>query len=190
MCGTFDPPHIGHLLLAQTAFNQLELDHVLFLPVGDPTHKTTKTAAEFRVAMTQLAISDNPNFILDTTDADRPDPHYTATLLPLLHRKFPTAKLWLLIGGDSLSTFPSWNNPQEILNFCRLAILSRPGWQPDIEYLASEIPGIEKQIDWLDGPSVNLSSSWLRQAVANQISTRYLLSSELANYVEENQLYG
>lgn len=190
MCGTFDPPHIGHLILAQTALAELGLDQVLFLPVGDPTHKSTGTPADHRINMTALAIAGNKSFALDTTDATRKAPHYTSSLLPLLAQAFPNSTLWLLIGGDSLSTFPTWHHPAEILQFCRLAVLNRPGYKPDLNHIDHEVPGVSDKIDWLHGPTIHLSSSWLRQEISKQNSMRYFLPAEVEAYARTHQLYG
>ena len=191
MCGTFNPPHIGHLILAQTALQALALDKVLFLPVGDPTHKTTTTAAHHRVEMTRLAIAGNQDFELDTTDAVRPPPHYTASLLPLIQTDFPSADLWLLIGGDSLSTFPSWHQPDQLLEHCRLAVLNRPGYDPDLPHLSRSVPALATKVDWLTGPFIHLSSSWLRSQLADGIDkgTTYLLPGAVKQYAMRHQLY-
>ena len=196
MCGTFDPPHIGHLILAQMALGELGLDRILFLPVGDPTHKTTGTSASHRIKMTELAISDNPDFVLDDMDAVRPGPHYTATLLPLIQDKFPTAKLWLLIGGDSLAAFSEWHRPAEILNYCRIAVLDRP--KVDTKFTLSDRlrAALSGKIDKLTGPSIDLSSTWLRNYFsqvedlsAEIIPARYLIHPAVGRYIIENDLY-
>lgn len=196
MCGTFDPPHIGHLILAQTALVELDLDQVLFLPVGDPTHKTTGTSVSHRIKMTELAINDNPDFGLDETDAIRPEPHYTATLLPLIQEKYPESKLWLLIGGDSLATFPDWYRPAEILTHCRIAVLDRPKVDTQITLSDSLREALSGRIDRLTGPSVDLSSTWLRShfsqnrgcSTATSLA-RYLVHSAVGRYIIKHDLY-
>ncbi|MFT5193459.1 MAG: nicotinate-nucleotide adenylyltransferase [Cellvibrionaceae bacterium] len=190
MCGTFDPPHIGHLILAQTALVELALDQVLFLPVGDPTHKTTYTSAEHRLNMTRLAIQDNLAFVLDSTDAMRPGPHYTATLLPLIQEKYPESTLWLLLGGDSLNSFPDWYRPDSIITQCRLAVLDRPKHQTDVTSSKMLNGAVFDKIDNLSGPSVDLSSTWLRANFGNgSHHTRYLISSLVDEYIIKNKLY-
>jgi len=191
MCGTFDPPHIGHLILAQSALLELALDLVIFLPVGDPTHKPTQTSVEHRLKMTQLAIADNPKFILDTTDAYRPEPHYTATLLPLIQEKYADSSFWLIIGGDSLSTFPNWHQPAEILKQCRLAVLDRPKVDTKIplsEPIATQLSG---KLDKLFGPSIDLSSTWLRQQFSQSPAARYryLVQTSVDTYIRDKKLY-
>ena len=147
--GTFDPPHIGHLLLAETAKVALQLDRVLFLPVGDPPHKNEcrVSPAHHRIAMTRLAIAGNPAFVLDTTDVDRPAPHYTATLLPILHHHYPQAELWLVLGSDSLQDLPNWHYPHDLLGQCRLAVLERPGVRLDWPVLDRLLPELRDRLD-------------------------------------------
>lgn len=185
MCGTFDPPHNGHLTLAKTAANQLNLAQILFIPVGQPTHKTTLTPAHHRLAMTQLAITGRQNFILDTTDIDRPPPHYTATLLPLLQEKYAGHPLWLLIGGDSLRDFASWHNPQAILNSgCHIAVLERPHAHIDWPALEAQLPHIRTKITMLNGPLLDISSTALRHH-----SERHTLPAAVDHYINKHNLY-
>lgn len=189
MCGTFNPPHIGHLVLAQSAQLELNLDFVLFLPVGDPTHKQTDTAAVHRLKMTELAIAGNPTFQLDTTDAIRPPPHYTATLLPSIQEKYPDSDLWLIVGGDSLSTFPDWYQPEQILAQCRLALLDRPGYDTEIPLSEPLAIALSSKIDRLTGPSIDLSSTALRQRYAEYTTTRYLIHPSVDVYIRDQKLY-
>ena len=182
MCGTFDPPHIGHLLVAHTAVEQLGLAQVLFVPVGQPTHKTTLTPAAQRVAMTQAAIADNPHFALDLTDVEREPPHYTATLLPLLQAKFPQSELWLLLGEDSLRDLPTWHKPDLVCAQARLAVLPRPG-------VVRDVSADRADVTWLDGPAVHLSSTMLRARLGAGFSGRYVLPTAVQAYIQAAQLY-
>ncbi|MEM7332914.1 MAG: nicotinate (nicotinamide) nucleotide adenylyltransferase, partial [Chloroflexota bacterium] len=157
--GTFNPPHIGHLWLGETAFDQLKLDEIWFLPVGDPPHKSeqTITAVSHRLHMTHLAIQDRPHFVLKETDATREPPHSTISLLKLLHEQNHNSQFWLLIGGDSLRDFHKWIAPQEILKHCRIGALPRPGSKINWETLNTAVPTLKAKIDWLDGPTVDIS---------------------------------
>ncbi len=189
--GTFDPPHLGHLILAETARECLHLDRVLFMPAGEPPHKQGQTisAIHHRLAMTGLAIAGNDFFQLDATDATRPAPHYTNTLLPLLQQAMPTAQLWLLIGGDSLRDLPTWHAPAVITSFCRLAVLPRPGAGFDLEDLQQAIPGIGAAVDLLSGPTIFLSGSQIRAWARTGRSLRYLLPASVREYIHQHQLY-
>lgn len=163
--GTFDPPHLGHRLLAQAAYDQLALDAVHWLPVGAPAHKQRAdlSAVEHRIAMTARAIAGAPHFVLDLTDAQRPGPHRTVTLLPLIRAAHPDAALWFLIGADSLRDFASWVEPERILTLCRLAVLPRPGAEPDWAALTARFPTLPERIDWLQGVGLSVSSTQLRR---------------------------
>lgn len=189
--GTFDPPHLGHLILAETARESLHLDRVLFMPAGEPPHKQGQTisATHHRLAMTRLAIAGNPCFQLDPTDADRPAPHYTYTLLPLLQETIPAAQLWLLLGGDSLRDLPTWQTPDAIIACCRLAVLPRPEAEFDLPELEQSIPGVAAAVDLLAGPAIHLSGTQIRAWSHAGRSLRYLLPESVRHYIQQHQLY-
>ncbi|WP_420632302.1 nicotinate-nucleotide adenylyltransferase [Candidatus Leptofilum sp.] len=189
--GTFDPPHWGHLWLAELARVELELDKVLFLPVGNPVHKQRRviTAVPHRLHMVSLAIQDNPHFVLDTTDCNRSAPHTTVTLLPLLRQAYPNADFWLLIGGDSLRDLPTWVEPTRLIQQCRLAVLMRPGAEIDWQDLETAVPGIETAVDLLDGPTLSISATAIRRWVQNGFEPTYLLPTAVAKYIQQNHLY-
>lgn len=189
--GTFDPPHIGHLLLGEIARQQLALERILFVPAGQPPHKSNDPVSEahHRLAMARLAINDNPDFAVDTIDIDRPAPHYTATLFPLLQKKYARAKLWLLIGSDSLRDLPSWHRPELIVQQWRLATLPRPGATADLAIVAAAVPGVREVVDWLQGPSVDVSSTVIRNWARQNRSLRYLVPDTVAQYIRTNMLY-
>ncbi|MCB8945024.1 MAG: nicotinate (nicotinamide) nucleotide adenylyltransferase [Ardenticatenaceae bacterium] len=189
--GTFDPPHWGHLWLAETARAQLGLAKVLFLPVGLPPHKEGKgvTAVSHRLHLTQLAIQDIPYFELNTTDLDREPPQITVTLLPLLRQLYPEAELWWLIGSDSLRDFPTWHQPQQLIQLCRLAVLPRPEVVVDWVALKTAVPGIETAVDMLAGPQLNLSSTDIRQWAKAGHTIRHLLPTAVHQYIQANALY-
>lgn len=187
--GTFDPPHYGHLHLARCAQRQLALDEVRFLPVGDPTHKARGdlTPVAERVAMTVLAIATHAAYHLDLTDVVRPEPHYTATLLPLIHTAEPQAALWLVIGGDSLRDLHRWHAPEAIVAQARLAVLARPGAEIDWEALAG-IPDLSARIDWLTGEQLAISSTAIR-AQPDAPETGGWLPQPVLRYLRARRLY-
>lgn len=190
--GTFDPPHLGHLWLAETAAQQLALDRIFFLPVGQPPHKDNAgiTTPDHRLAMTRLAVDDNPKFICDTLDISRQPPHYTLTLLAALRRREPESDYWLLIGSDSLAEMPTWHQPRDILPLARLAVLPRPGVQIDWVNLSQSIPGIDAVVDFLDGPMLSLSATVIRTWLKAGRSVRYLVPQFVLNYILLEGLYG
>ncbi|MCA9916429.1 MAG: nicotinate-nucleotide adenylyltransferase [Anaerolineales bacterium] len=189
--GTFDPPHWGHLWLAESARVQLGLDKVLFLPVGDPVHKLGKeiTAVSHRLQMVSLAIQDNPNFVLDTTDCRRPAPHTTVTLLPLMQEKYPDAVFWLLVGGDSLRDLPTWVEPTRLIRQCRLGVLPRPGVTFAWDNLETAVPGIKTAVDLLDGPTLSISATAIRAWIQDGHEATYLLPTAVSHYIQQNKLY-
>ena len=189
--GTFDPPHWGHLWLAETARAQLGLTKVLFLPVGQPPHKQGKvvTAVSHRLQLTQLAIQDTPYFELDTIDMDREPPQVTVTLLPLLQQAQPQTQFWWLIGADSLRDLPTWYEPQQLIQLCRLAVLPRPGVDVVWPSLKTAVPGIETAVDMLDGPQLNLSSTEIRAWVKAGHSIRHLVPTAVQRYIDQKRLY-
>ena len=189
--GTFDPPHWGHLWLAELARVQLNLDQVLFLPAGEPVHKVGQqiTAVPHRLQMVSLAIQDNPRFVLDQTDCQRPPPHTTVSLLPLLQATRPETRFWLLLGGDSLRDLPTWVKPQQLITLCRLAVLPRPGVEIDWEELETAVPGCKTAVDLLSGPTLSISATAIRAWVGQGHEPNYLLPTAVSNYIQKHHLY-
>ena len=139
--------------------------------------------------MLQQTIQNNPAFTIDTTDIDRPPPHTTCTLLPRIQQAYPQAKLWLIIGSDSLVDLPDWVEPEVIIRQCRLAVLPRPGI--DIDWLALEtaVPGVTKVVDMLEGPSINISSTDLREWARRGRSLNYLVETAVIDIIRREKLY-
>ena len=189
--GTFDPPHYGHLALAENARVQLRLDRVLFVPAGQPPHKPNQptTPAHHRAAMVQAAIVDHPAFELSRVDLDRPGPHYTVDMLALLGRAYPGADFYFLIGSDSLVEFPTWRDSAGILRQAQLAVMRRPGWEVDLEALEKETPEIRERLAWLDTPYLQISGTDLRRRAREGLPLRYLIPPSVEAYVRERCLY-
>ena len=201
--GTFDPPHYGHLLLADTARVQLRLERVLFVPAGQPPHKpqAQPTLVAHRVALVQAALADasEPAFSLSRVDVDRPGPHYTVDTLKILHEAYPAVQIWFLIGADSLTDLPKWRMPHRIISLVRLGVLSRPGYVADLDALAARLTAVDgsatpldlrQHIDWLTGPSLDISSTALRARARQKLPLRYLVPPSVEAYVREHNLYG
>ena len=131
--GTFDPPHNGHLALAQAVRDALALTQLLFVPAADPPHKPGQPIAPvaLRVAMLQRALEGKPGMRLSRLDVDRPGPHYSLDTMRLLRTAHPDARLWFVMGADSLRDLPDWHRPQELVTLCRLAVVPRRVWRPD-----------------------------------------------------------
>jgi nicotinate-nucleotide adenylyltransferase len=189
--GTFDPPHYGHLVLAENGRVQLRLDRVLFVLAGQPPHKPDRpiAAAHHRLAMVEAAIADRPAFALSRVDLDRPGPHYTVDMLALLRREHPGAELFFLIGGDSLAQFLTWRDPAGIVRQARLAVMRRPGWEAGLEALEQAVPAIRGRLAWLDAPVLDIAASDLRRRVRQGLPLRYLVPPAVEAYVREHHLY-
>lgn len=189
--GTFDPPHYGHLVLAENASVQLRLDQVLFVPARQPPHKPEQpiTPAGHRVAMVESAVADNAAFRLSRVDVERPGPHFTVDMLRILRGMYPGATFFFLIGGDSLADFTTWRDPSGILEQARLAVMRRPGSEADMTSLREALPGIEERLIWLDAPYLEISGTDLRRRVGEGLPIRYLVPPSVEQYVHEHQLY-
>ena len=195
--GTFDPPHYGHLALAENARAQLQLDRVLFVLAGQPPHKPDRpiAPAHHRVAMVEAAIADNSAFALSRVDLDRAGPHYTVEMLALLRQDYPAgrdhpaAELFFLIGEDSLAQFPTWRDPANIVRQARLAVMPRPGYEPDLEMLERAVPGLRERLVWLDAPHLDIAASDLRRRAREGLPLRYLVPPPVEAYIREHRLY-
>lgn len=189
--GTFDPPHVGHLWMAESACEELQLTRVIFLPAGKPPHKCDGLVSPVyhRQTMTQLAVTGNDKLVVDELDMLRPPPHTTASLLPLLKDRYPNSGLWLLIGQDSLRDLPSWYRPDLIVRQVRFAVMPRPDVEIDWLNLSYAVPGVDGMIDFLPGPSINLSSTIIRGRVKRGQSIRYLVPESVQKYIRSHNLY-
>ncbi len=191
--GTFDPIHFGHLLTAEIVCDTLQLDKILFTPAGDPPHKQgrRKTAPEHRSAMVQLAIADNPRFEHCAVDLDRPGPHYSVDTVRFIQTTYhPTPdECFFIIGSDSLIDLPSWYNPHQFIQHCRLAVVHRPHAQPDMTDLAQRLPDLTSRLAWVDVPQFDMAASYIRAKAAQGQSIRYHLPDAVRQYIIHNQLY-
>ena len=189
--GTFDPPHFGHLRMAQVALDQLHLDRVLFAPAGiQPLRQTERhTPPEQRARMVELAIADQPCFAVSRLDLDRPGPHYTVDLLALAHRQYPDAALWFIMGEDSLSDLLRWREPARLMTLARLAVLRRPGYEPDWPVLDAALPDLPAHLDWIDHAEIDISARVIRQRVKDGLPIEHLVPEAVAEYISTHHLY-
>jgi nicotinate-nucleotide adenylyltransferase len=196
--GTFDPPHIGHLALAQEAAVRLRLDRVWFLPAADPPHKRGRelSAARDRAAMVELAIAGDERFGLDRADLDRSGPSYTVNTLDILRARWgPEVWIGFIIGWDMLLYLPEWHDPEGVLaRLDALIVAHRPG-APDeeavdtIARLEAALPGLRERLALLDAPQLEVSSTWLRERVASDLPVRYLTPDPVCAYISQRGLY-
>lgn len=191
--GTFDPIHIGHLILGESARQELTLERVIFVPAGEPWRKSGRelAAAQHRLAMVRLAIAGNPHFQVSTVEVERPGPSYTADTLALLRDQLgPQAELLFIMGRDSLADLPHWREPQRIIALARLAVAERPGWPlPPDEELERALPGIRARLTTFPMAAVDLSSSEIRRRCHEGRSIRYLVPAAVEEYIHAQGLY-
>jgi nicotinate-nucleotide adenylyltransferase len=175
--GTFDPPHLGHLLLAHEAWWQLGLDEVRLVPGRQPPHKPApRLDGERRAALVAAAVADHPALSLSRSELDRPGPSYTADTLEQMAAAEPAAERWFILGGDQLMGFSTWHRPERILELARLAITVRhPADRERLEAHAARVaPG---RVDWIHMPEIGVSSSLVRARIAAGEPVRYLVPS-------------
>jgi nicotinate-nucleotide adenylyltransferase len=193
--GTFDPVHVGHLILAEQCREQGRLDLVVFIPAARPPHKPDHVITPFaqRVEMLALAIAGHHAFRIDELEKDRAGPSYTVDTLAELRQRHPGAELALLIGADSLRDFPTWYAPDRIVAQAELLVMARPGAAlPPTTALAEEVgtsPAGGLRIRLVDVPLIGISSTDLRRRVREGKSIRYFVPRAVEMYIADKQLY-
>jgi len=191
--GTFDPPHLGHLWLAASAADAMGLDRVVFMPAARPPHKEDRavTHVDHRVAMTRAAIADEPTFALSTLELERPGPSYTVeTIRGLLAGGSVAGSLFLVMAGDSLAQIETWREPQELLKLVEWIVGPRHGHgSADADTLRARFGPAAERIHLLDGPTLEISGSEIRQRVASGRTIRYLVPRAVEEYIGEHGLY-
>lgn len=190
--GTFDPPHIGHLILASEAVHQFGLSRLLWMLAPDPPHKQEQsiTPLAHRLEMLQQMIADNSKFEISRLEIDRPGPHYTIDTIRLLARQEPNVDIFLLLGGDSLRNLPIWRFCMELVaEVTKIGVMRRPGDPFDMPALESKIPGLTEKVAFIDAPLQDLASREIRRRIADGESYRYYLFPPVYEYIEANHLY-
>ncbi len=190
--GTFDPPHIAHLILAEEARVQLQLDVVLWIVTPYPPHKPHGHLTEWplRVRMVQAAIADNPGFELSLLEGERPGPHYAVDTMRILRSRHPDDTLVFLMGGDSLAGLPTWHRPRAFVDLCdEIGVLRRPFDQVDLPALEAQLPGLQARVRFLRTPLLDVSSTDIRERVARGLPYRYFVHPGVAHLIEALGLY-
>jgi nicotinate-nucleotide adenylyltransferase len=190
--GTFDPPHIGHLVIAQEAMAYLNLDQVLFAPTHQPPHKLDQriTPIEQRLEMVRLAIAWHARFGLSRVDVDRDGPTYTVDTMRLLHQQWgPGADFYFIMGMDSLAGILSWRQPEELIRLCRLAVFDRPGYSVDILELERKLPGLRDRVVLIPAPALDIAASDLQRRIRAGAPIAHLVPDAVAAYIREHELY-
>ncbi len=189
--GTFDPIHIGHLVVAEEARIRLGFNEVLFVPAGRPWLKLDRsiTPAVHREEMVRRAIAANPHFKLCTLEVEHPGPSYTVDTLTMLRKQLGSeASLFFILGRDTLAELPLWKEPKKLVQLCRLVVAPRLGSE-ELKHLETSISGLPDKVIQLDMPVIGISSSGIRQRIAQGLSIRYLVPAEVEKYIAEQKLY-
>lgn len=194
--GTFDPIHNGHIHIARAFADEQALDMVVFLPAGNPYHKKeeqTRTDAQHRLAMTELAISDDPRFAASDCDIIREGATYTFDTVQIFRQQFPSAQLWWLLGSDSLLQLHTWKKWQTLVSQTHIAVAAREG--DNIAQAPRELHGWigsalqNGSLHLLQTPMYNISSTEIRRRIRNGEPVSGLIDPRVENYIARNRLY-
>jgi len=179
--GTFNPPHLGHLIMAQQVGDQLGLDEVRFMPDAQPPHVDEKKTipAQDRANMVQRAIADNPLFKLETAELKRGGKSYTYDTMKALKAQHPETQYYFIIGGDMVDYLHTWSHIDELVKLVTFVGIKRTGYPTTSQY----------PVIWVDAPLIDISSTQIRHKVSQGHTVRYLVPDTVAAYIKEHQLY-
>jgi nicotinate-nucleotide adenylyltransferase len=188
--GTFDPIHIGHLVLASHAAESLGLDEVLFIPAQVPPHKLGEaiSPSDDRAAMVRAAIAEDERFAFSDLDLQSDTPSYTSELVERLAAQMPGHEHYFITGADSLRDFPTWHKPQTILEHVYLAVAGRPGVEVTNAML-NTVPMLSRRVRLFDSPLIDISSTDIRDRVRTGRCIKYLVPAAVEQYIFEKGVY-
>lgn len=191
--GTFDPPHLGHLILAAESRYQLNLDQMLFVLTPDPPHKQAQrlSPVEDRLAMVAAAVADNEGFALSRVEVDRPGPHYAVDTVNLLRERHPEDELIYMMGGDSLRDLPvNWHRPWDFVAACdEIGVMRRLGDKINQRKLKEQFPGLAEKVRFVEAPLLEIASRQVRRRVREGRPYKYYLPEGVIRVIEERGLY-
>jgi len=190
--GTFDPPHLAHLILADEARYVLDLQRILWVVTAQPPHKQNQSisSVHHRVAMVKLVTDADPAFEFSTADLDRPPPHYAHGTMEWLRIRYPNSKFAYLMGEDSLRDLPAWNMPQLFVDSCdAICVMDRLAVEYEVAQLEEELPGLGHKLVFLGVPPIMISGRDIRSRVREKRPFHYLMPPAVSNYVLEQGLY-
>jgi nicotinate-nucleotide adenylyltransferase len=189
--GTFDPVHNGHLYIANALRAALDLERVVWVPAGRPPHKTGQIVSSDRdrLAMLELALAGSATDQISTIDIERSGPSYTADTLEIFAERFTPARLFFLMGEDSLRDLPTWHDPERLLQAAELAVAARPGVDADLESVVRRVPTVQGRVHLIPTKEVAISSSDIRRWVGEHQSIQGLVPSAVEDYIRDRGLY-
>lgn len=180
--GTFNPPHMGHLVIAEQVKSQLDLDKILFMPTAKPPHSSAEKvtiSSDIRVHMLDLAIMDNPDFDLELYEVEQGGKNYTYNTMKALIEMYPTVDFYFIVGSDMIADMPTWYRIDDLVNLVQFVGVKRPGYIVESEY----------PIILVDVPQTSISSSLVRSKVAQDCSIKYLVPAAVEEYIALEGLY-
>ena len=180
--GLFDPPHIGHLIIAQHVTEEFHLDRMLFVPAGNPPHKQHYSPYTIRYTMTEQAIAGNEKFAMSEIEKEMPDKTYTVEVIKALHAKSED-ELYLVIGSDQWLEIETWKNPEALFKECRIVVVRRPNYE------ISKESTFYDRIMTSTAPMIDISSTMIRTRIQKNLSVRYLVTESVQEYITANELY-
>jgi nicotinate-nucleotide adenylyltransferase len=189
--GTFDPPHRGHLALADRVYRQLQLERLLWVVTPDPPHKPggPVAAARHRLAMTRLAVRDTP-YEVSEIEFERPGPQYALDTVRAIAGRHPGAKLVYIMGGDSLADLPKWHRPAELVAaLACIAVMRRPGDTLDLTALEAVLPGLTARLRFVEAPPVEIASREIRRRIAARETVQDWVLPAVSKYIAAHRLY-
>jgi nicotinate-nucleotide adenylyltransferase len=190
--GTFDPPHIGHQILADEAIHNMQLDQVLWVLTMIPPHKKMEeiTSLDHRINMVTKTISGDERFKFSRVDIDRDPPHYAVETMKILKKESPQDEFYYLMGLDSLNDLSTWHRPVDFIAICDgIIVMQRLGETIDVTKLEDEVPGVRQKLHILNTPLVEISSTDIRKRVKTGAPYCYYLPREVCKYIRESNLY-
>ncbi len=180
--GTFNPPHLGHLIIADQVRDQLDLDKILFLPTAEPPHSSTEKktiSSDIRVELLDLAINDNPNFEMELFEVQKGGKNYTYDTMKALVDLYPAVDFYFIVGADMIEDLPTWYEIDKLVELVQFVGVNRPGYTVDTDY----------PLIMVDVPLVDISSSEIRKKVAMGCSIHYLIPKAVREFIEQEGLY-
>ena len=191
--GTFDPIHIGHLVVAEEVRSRLNLSEVLFVPAGQPWLKVKGpiSPVEHRAEMVRLAITDKPYFKLSTMEIERAGPTYTVDTIAELKTQLGAGdELFFILGWDNLAQLPRWRQLSRLITMCHLVAVPRPGYPlPDLKSLEAVVPGLSEKVILMDKPEVDISATEIRERIPRGLSINHLVPEAVEEYIKQHKLY-
>lgn len=180
--GLFDPPHLGHLIIAQTVLEEFRLNQIIFVPAGNPPHKRKYSPYRIRFKLTEAAIKNNKNFSLSPIESQIAGKTYTVEVIKAIKQKI-NGQFYLIIGSDQWHEIKTWKDPQELLKYCALIVVPRPAYKIKVKSFFS------KKIFIAHTPLIQISSTVIRKRVKQKQTIQYFVPPAVNNYIKKKKLY-